>query len=288
MSCFLYNCFMIKGFSLQLQSITQGVSPHFKTCLAGFGALSLALIIIRTVAEFLVNKIFKPSESKENLPKESKKILPFPPYVVSVNKVPAIGATLIDVKGDGNCFFYSLHLWLQELDHPQKNLSPFDLREWMTQYLFENVSENLQLMECLRLELSEIADQKKSYLEETLQTLKVLDCPSLAGSTEPSLLKGIEFWGDTAATILFPNPEDRDLTDLIHGQMLEMADELSQPGAHVGPVALQIMSHLLQLEIRIHSPDPSHTIVYTQGSPDLPGIDIVRAPNHFMVLKYDT
>lgn len=278
---------MIKDVSLQLHSFTQRVSPHLKTCLAGFGILSLALMIFKKVTEFFVNKIFSPSEPKKNLSKVHKTIPPFPSYVVSMNKVPTIGATLINVKGDGNCFFYSLHFWLQELNHPQKNLSPLELREWMTQYLFENVSKNPQLMDSLKLELSEIADQKKSYLEETLQTLRVLDCPSLAGSTEPSLLKGIEFWGDTAATLLFPDPEDRDLTDLIHGQMLEMADELSQPGAHVGPVALQIMAHLLQLQIRIHSTDPSHTIVYTQGSPDHPGIDIVRAPNHFMVLKYD-
>jgi hypothetical protein len=215
--------------------------------------------------------------------------LPFAPlfYQTSFFRHEELSLTVYDVSGDGNCFFYSLHLCLQAMDHPSKNLTPENLREAMTDYIFNHLGSDPDIEQNLRLELSEIADQKRGELQTRLLSLKELRQQAFERSKDRMLPQGIEFWSDVSASCFCPNTKDPELVEMIRRQTQELTYEISKPGYWVGHVALDIMAKILQIRICVHNPAPLLPVVCELGNPSHPQVDLLRAPNHYLAIIYD-
>ncbi|NBU62417.1 MAG: hypothetical protein EBS28_01295 [Chlamydiae bacterium] len=248
--------------------------------------------LIAHLAKLLVNELVSFSSSVPFIQKTVLKKwghLPFAPlyYQTSFFRHEELSLTVYDVSGDGNCFFYSLHLCLQTIEHPCKNLSPENLREAMTDYIFNHLGSDPDIEQNLRLELSEIADQKKGELQTRLLSLEALRRQAFEKAQDRMLPQGIEFWSDVSASCFSPNTTDHELVDMIHRQTQELSYEISKPGCWVGHVALDIMAKILKIRIRVHNPAPLLPVVCELGNPFHPQVDLLRAPNHYLAIIYD-
>lgn len=259
-------------------------------------ALTLILRVVYSLlaqlAKILINQIVSLSNQIPFIQKTALKLecqLPFPPlfYQNSFFRHRELSLTVYDVFGDGNCFFYSLHLCLQIIDHPKKNLSPNNLREAMTDYIFNHLGHDPDIEKNLRLELSEIADQKKGELQSRLLYLKELQGQASEKSKASILTHGIAFWSDVSASCFCPNTSDQELVEMIHRQTQELCYEISKPSYWVGHVALDIMAKILQIHIRVHNPAPLFPVICEFGDPSHPKVDLLRATNHYLAIIYD-
>jgi len=252
----------------------------------------VAFCALSHLSEIFKNRLYSFYPSAPLLKKiavTKKMNLPFPPffYQTSFSRNEQLSLTIYDVAGNGNCFFYALHLSLQALNHPKKNLTPENLRQALTDYLLHNLGKDPDIELKLRLELSEIADQKKAMLQSRLLSLKKLRLEALTKSEDTKLTQGVEFWSDVAATCYLPNSEDAQLMEMIDSQIKELAYEIGQPGVWVGYVALDILAKILNIHICVHNPAPHLPIVYEAGDPCHPKVDLLRAPNHYLTIIYD-
>ncbi|MFZ4773183.1 MAG: hypothetical protein ACOYK9_04245 [Chlamydiia bacterium] len=128
--------------------------------------LALAVFTIRFLASFLIDKLL--SVTNNNL--EDSLSLGEEEEDIEVN--PFLKARIIDVRGDGNCFFHALRRCMQEFHDRDSLPTHSELRVMMARHLRRELHQNPEIIEMIKQDLSEIAEHKAQATESKLQDFR--------------------------------------------------------------------------------------------------------------------